>query len=72
MSLWSALVLSIKEQLTQLTQLIEQGHIEPSVSLWSALVLSIKKKDGIVQLCIDKKGFNKAILQKQVPNTSNQ
>ena len=37
----------------QLTQLLDQGFIRPSVSPWSSPVLFNKKKDGTLRLCID-------------------
>ena len=37
----------------QLSQLLEQGIIKPSVSPWGAPVLFQKKKDGTFCLCID-------------------
>ena len=42
----------------QLTQLLEQGFIKPSVSPWGAPVLFQKKKDGSFRLCIDFRGLN--------------
>ena len=42
----------------QLTQLIEQGFIRPSVSPWGSPVLFQKKKDGTFRLCIDYRGLN--------------
>ena len=42
----------------QMTQLINQGFIRPSVSLWGAPVLFQKKKDGTFRLCIDFRGLN--------------
>ena len=42
----------------QLSQLLEQGFIKPSVSPWGASVLFQKKKDGTFHLCIDFRGLN--------------
>ncbi|MCO5569851.1 hypothetical protein L7F22_023565 [Adiantum nelumboides] len=42
----------------QLTQLLEQGFIRPSVSPWGASILFQKKKDGTFRLCIDYRGLN--------------
>ena len=53
MSLLEAL--ELKEQLTQL---LDQGFIKPSVSPWSAPVLFNQKKDATLQLCIDYQGLN--------------
>ena len=43
----------LSELKTQLEELLEKGHIRPSVSLWGAPVIFIKKKDGSLRLCID-------------------
>ena len=42
----------------QITQLLGQGFIKPSVSPWGAPVLFQKKKDGTFRLCIDFRGLN--------------
>ena len=42
----------------QLSQLLEQEFIKPSVSPWGAPVLFQKKKDGAFRLCIDFRGLN--------------
>ena len=41
------------EMKNQITQLLRQGFIKPSVSPWGALVLFKKEKDGTFKLCID-------------------
>ena len=51
----------------QLTQLIDQGFIRPSVSPWSAPVLFNKKKDGTLRLCIDYQGLNQATIKNKYP-----
>ena len=42
----------------QLTQLLQEGFIRPSVSPWSTPVLFNRKKDGTLRLCIDYRGLN--------------
>ena len=51
----------------QLSQLLEQGFIKPSVSPWGALVLFQKKKDGTFRLCIDFKGLNQCTIKNKYP-----
>ena len=51
----------------QLTQLIDQGFVCPSVSPWSAPVLFNKKKDGTLRLCIDYRGLNPATVKNKYP-----
>ena len=43
----------LSELKIQLEELLEKGHIRPSVSPWGALVIFVKKKDGSLRLCID-------------------
>ena len=51
-----------------LTQLLEQGFIQPSVSSWGAPVLfHQKKKDGTFCLCIDYKGLNQCTIKNKYP-----
>ena len=47
----------------QLTQLLDQGFIQPSVSPWSAPVLFNRKKDGTFRLCIDYRGLNQSTIK---------
>lgn len=56
--------LELKEQLTQL---LEQGFIRPSVSPWGAPVLFQKKKDGTFRLCIDFRGLNQCTIKNKYP-----
>ena len=51
----------------QLTQLLEQGFIQPSVSPWGAPVLFQKKKDGTFRLCIDFRGLNQCTIKNKYP-----
>jgi hypothetical protein len=43
----------LKELQMQLEELLNKGHIHPSVSPWGAPILFVKKKDGTLRLCID-------------------
>ena len=51
----------------QLTQLLDQGYIKPSVSPWSAPVLFNRKKDGTLRLCIDYRGLNQSTIKNKYP-----
>ena len=51
----------------QLTQLLEQGFIRPSVSPWGAPILFQKKKDGTFRLCIDYRGLNQCTIKNKYP-----
>ena len=51
----------------QLTRLLDQGFIQPSVSLWGAPVLFQKKKDGTFCLCIDYRGLNQCTIKNKYP-----
>ena len=51
----------------QITQLLGQGFIKPSVSPWGAPVLFQKKKDGTFRLCIDFRGLNECTVKNKFP-----
>ena len=51
----------------QLTQLLEQRFIQPSVSPWGAPILFQKKKDGTFCLCIDYRGLNQCTIKNKYP-----
>ena len=51
----------------QLTQLINQGFIKPSVSPRTAPVLFNRKKDGTMRLCINYHGLNQATIKNKYP-----
>ncbi|MCO5572405.1 hypothetical protein L7F22_026159 [Adiantum nelumboides] len=55
------------EMKNQLTQLLEQGFIRPSVSLWVASILFQKKRDGTFRLCIDYRGLNQCVIKNKYP-----
>ena len=52
----------LSELKMQLEELLEKGHIQPSVSPWGALVIFVKKKDGL-RLCIDHRILNKVTIK---------
>lgn len=43
----------ISELKIQLEELLEKGHIHPSVSPWGAPVIFVKKKDKYLRFCMD-------------------
>ncbi|MCO5560556.1 hypothetical protein L7F22_014171 [Adiantum nelumboides] len=47
----------------QLTQLLEQGFIRPSVSPWSTPMLLNQKKDKTLRLCIDYRKLNQVTIK---------
>jgi hypothetical protein len=51
----------------QLTGLLDNGYIRPSVSPFGAPVLFAKKKDGTLRLCIDYRMLNKATIKNKYP-----
>ncbi|MCO5564301.1 hypothetical protein L7F22_017961 [Adiantum nelumboides] len=51
----------------QLTQLLEQGFIRPSVSPWGAPILFQKNKDRTFRLCIDYRGLNECTVKNKYP-----
>ena len=49
----------LNELKIQLEELLEKGHIHPSISPWGAPVVFVKKRDGSLRLCIDYRQLNK-------------
>ena len=43
----------LQELQIQLKELLDIGHIRPSISPWGTPVIFVKKKDGSLRLCID-------------------
>jgi len=53
----------LQEMKKQLDELLEKGHIRPSVSPFGAPVLFIKKKDGSLRMCIDYQMLNQVTIK---------
>jgi hypothetical protein len=51
----------------QLSLLIENGLIRPSVSPWSAPVLFAPKKDAGLRMCLDYRALNKLTVKNKCP-----
>ena len=43
---------------TQVTDLLDQGAIEPSYSAWASPILFVKKKDNTWRMCVDYRNLN--------------
>lgn len=59
--------MEMKELITQLQELLDNGFIRPSSSPWGAPVLFVKKKYGSMRMCIDYRELNKAKMKKKYP-----
>lgn len=57
----------LQELQIQLKELLDVGHIRPSVSPWSAPVIFVKKKDGSLRLCVDYRDLNRATVKNRYP-----
>ena len=42
----------------QVTEMLEEGVIEPSTSDWAAPIVLVQKKDGILRFCMDHRKLN--------------
>jgi len=51
----------------QVSELLQQGLIQPSWSPFGALVLFVAKKDGSLRMCIDYRGLNKITIKSKYP-----
>ena len=51
----------------QLTQMQEQGVIQPSCSPWASPVVLVRKKDGSLRFCVDYRGINSVTKPDQFP-----
>ena len=59
--------LELVELKLQIKEMLDKGHIRPSVSPWGAPVLVVKKKDGTLKLCIDYRKLNKVTINNMYP-----
>eukprot|EP00253_Pinus_taeda_P026722 PITA_26722 len=59
--------LELQELQIQLKELLDIGHIRPSISPWEVPVIFVKKKDGSLRLCIDYRDLNRATVKNQYP-----
>lgn len=57
----------LAEVRSQITSMIEKGHIQPSRSPWGAPLLFVRKKDGALRMCIDYRALNKLTLKNRYP-----
>ena len=52
---------------TQLSDYLDKGFIQPSMSPWGAPVLFVKKKDGSMHMSIDYRRLNKLMVCNKYP-----
>src|SRR6185295_3717296 len=57
----------MKELKVQLSDLLEKGFIQPSVSPFGAPVLFVHKKEGTLRLCVDYRALNKITIKNRYP-----
>jgi hypothetical protein len=51
----------------KLTELLDTGFIQPSVSPFGAPVLFVRKKEGTLRMCVDYRALNKATVKNRYP-----
>ncbi|MCO5609370.1 hypothetical protein L7F22_063596 [Adiantum nelumboides] len=56
-----------EEMMTQVNELLQKGHIQPSSSPFCLLVLLVQKKDGSWRMCIDYRALNKITVKNKFP-----
>jgi hypothetical protein len=59
--------LELTEVEHQVSELLQQGLIQPSSSPFGAPVLFVTKKDGSLRMCIDYRGLNKITIKNKYP-----
>ena len=59
--------LELAEMRRQVTELLEKGLIEPSVSPYGAPVLFVKKKGGDLRMCCDWRALNRITVKNRYP-----
>jgi len=57
----------MKELKVQLSDLLEKGFIQPSVSPFGAPVLFVHKKEGTLRLCVNYRALNKMTIKNRYP-----
>ena len=57
----------MQEAKTQIADLIEKGHVAPSVSPFAAPILFVHKKDGGLRMCVDYRALNKLTVKNGYP-----
>lgn len=59
--------LELAELGKQLSELLEEGLIQPSKALYGAPILFQKKQDGSLRMCVDYRALNKVTVKNKYP-----